>query len=47
MDKGSFAKEIDEYNKTQKADIQLRKCLKCSYFNKEIYQCKERKCINK
>lgn len=47
MDRGSsFAKDIDNYNKRNKADVQLRKCLKCMNFDKSIYRCKLKKCIN-
>lgn len=38
------AKEVDLHNK---ADIQLRKCLKCMNFNKFVYQCKLKKCDRK
>lgn len=47
MDRGTYAKDVDEYNKRNKADIKLRKCLKCIYFNKEVYMCKEKECIYK
>lgn len=48
MIKGSdYAKKIDEYNRFNKADIELRKCLKCIHFDKTIYRCKLKECINK
>lgn len=48
MDKGSeIAGKIDEYNKRNKADIELRRCLKCLYFDKTIYKCKEKECKKK
>ena len=45
MDRETYAKDVDEYNKRNKADIELRKCLKCIHFNKEVYMCKEKECI--
>jgi hypothetical protein len=48
MDKGSeIAGKIDEYNKRNKADIELRKCLKCLNFNKTVYRCKLKECVKK
>lgn len=48
MEKGSeIAGKIDEYNKKNKADIELRKCLKCLNFNKTVYRCKLKECVKK
>lgn len=48
MEKGSeIAGKIDEYNKRNKADIELRKCLKCLNFNKTVYRCKLKECVKK
>ncbi len=45
MDRGTFARDVDEYNKRNKADLELRKCLKCIHFDKTVYKCKEKECI--
>jgi hypothetical protein len=48
MDKGSFlAEDIVEYNKRHKAELELRRCMKCINFNKTVYKCKLKECINK
>ena len=45
MSKSILASEIDKFNKFNKADIQLRVCLKCQHFNKSVYKCKMKECI--
>lgn len=44
--KGSIiAGKIDEENKREKAIRELLRCKNCIYFDKEVYQCKEKECI--
>lgn len=46
--KGStLAKEIDEENKREKAIKELLKCKKCIYFDKVVFMCKEKECVEK
>lgn len=47
MSGSMLASEIDMHNKYNKADVQLRKCLKCMHFNKTVYKCKVKECVNK
>ena len=45
MNGSILASEIDIHNKHNKADIELRKCLKCLNFNKKVYKCKLKECV--
>lgn len=42
-----IAREIVEENRKEKAIQKLLKCKKCIFFDKSIYQCKEKECIDK
>lgn len=39
-----LAINIDTFNRKNKEDIKLRKCLKCLDFDRTIYKCKLKKC---
>ena len=38
-------KDPEALNKREKAIRELLKCKNCIYFDKEVYQCKEKECI--